>query len=320
MCIIAAKPAGVKMPDKKTIERMWYGNPDGAGIMYADKGKVRISKGFMKLSEFRAELAKLARTKDLTNMAVVMHFRITTHGGTRPENTHPFPITDDLARLRQLRCSAPLAVAHNGVIDIHVADKTISDTMQYIATQLAPLRRAVPEFYKSADLMTMIQNAIRSRMAFLTKDGEIYLTGDFIEDNGVYYSNTSYKEPRYSKHWTGAWDWGNDYPNYKTYKAGSSKGKSSKGKNSKAEPVVPDVREMPLMWLAWSDTEAYVKAPDGEIFEGLDFLIDEDKTVYMYESDSDACSKFPGATAYTRNGTFMQYDEDLASFETIMPF
>lgn len=94
MCIIAAKPAGVKMPSRDTIRTMWAGNPDGAGVMYAQDGKVRIDKGFMKLSDLEAHLDKLERSLDLTATGVVLHFRITTHGGTCPENCHPFPLTD----------------------------------------------------------------------------------------------------------------------------------------------------------------------------------------------------------------------------------
>ena len=52
MCVIAAKPAGIEMPDIETITEMWYMNPDGAGFMYADKGLVHIRKGFMELDDF----------------------------------------------------------------------------------------------------------------------------------------------------------------------------------------------------------------------------------------------------------------------------
>ena len=44
MCIIAAKPAGIALPNAETIETMWYANPDGAGFMYAHDGKVVIEK------------------------------------------------------------------------------------------------------------------------------------------------------------------------------------------------------------------------------------------------------------------------------------
>ena len=48
MCIIAAKPAGVAMPDNDTLRTMWNVNSDGAGFMYVEKGAVRIEEGFMK--------------------------------------------------------------------------------------------------------------------------------------------------------------------------------------------------------------------------------------------------------------------------------
>ena len=34
MCIIAAKPAGVKLPERDVFRTMWDGNSDGAGFMY----------------------------------------------------------------------------------------------------------------------------------------------------------------------------------------------------------------------------------------------------------------------------------------------
>ena len=74
MCIIAAKPAGTKMPDQETIRRMWYGNPDGAGIMYALDGKVRIEKGFMKLSDLEARLDEIRKTYDLSILMTTHDF------------------------------------------------------------------------------------------------------------------------------------------------------------------------------------------------------------------------------------------------------
>ena len=155
MCIIAAKPAGVKMPDDETISRMWYRNHDGAGIMYAKDGKVRIDKGFMKLEDLKAHLEKVRRTVDLDKTAVVMHFRITTHGGTCPENCHPFPITRSIKLLKSLHQAAPIGIAHNGIIPIQPR-KGISDTMEYIASQLAPLYDMNRQFVKDKYAMELV--------------------------------------------------------------------------------------------------------------------------------------------------------------------
>ena len=184
MCIIAAKPAGVNMPEDKILENMWNRNDDGAGFMYAVNGKVYIEKGFMKYKDLKTRLDQLGRKYNLRKLPMVMHFRITTHGGTKPENCHPFPISDSVGMLKKLKLTTSIGVAHNGIIPISPR-KDISDTMEYIASQLAPLSKAVPMFYKDKNLMQMTANAIDSKMAFLTGDGKIYTIGDFIADKGI---------------------------------------------------------------------------------------------------------------------------------------
>lgn len=306
MCIIAAKPAGKAMPTRDTIRTMWAGNPDGAGVMYALDGKVRIDKGFMKLSDLEAYLDKLEREVDLTATGVVLHFRITTHGGTRPENCHPFPLTDSLARLRMTHTSTTVGIAHNGIIPITPRDQTTSDTMEYIASQLAPLGRALPGFWKNQDAMTMIQNAIHSRMVFLTGDGELFMTGDFVEHDGVFYSNRSYEGygRRYAPCYAwGGWDtWADDKPR---------KGKS---KTALAPPT-----ERRLMWLTLADPDAYVTTEGGALLEGDDFLIDSNGHVYLYDLDTDACMITPGAQAFAGSGLPMRYADDCASLEYVYP-
>ena len=147
MCIIACKPEGVEMPSVHTISNMWHNNPDGAGIMYNYEGRVHIRKGLMDLDDFIKELGHIREKVDLKSAAVVMHFRIATHGGVKPENTHPFPVSDSIPALRKTKLTTRLGVAHNGIISITPREKDISDTMEYIASQLAPLSRALPKFY-----------------------------------------------------------------------------------------------------------------------------------------------------------------------------
>ncbi len=281
MCIIACKPIGLEMPDKDTIENMWYGNSDGAGIMYNHKGHVHIEKGFMKLDDFLAAVERIGKEVDLKQAGVVMHFRIATHGGTRPENTHPFPISDSLPMLKKLRLTTRIGVAHNGIINNVPRDKTISDTMEYIAAQLAPLYRAMPEFYKNADAMLLVKNGIQSKMAFLTDTGGIYTVGDFVEDKGILYSNHSYEgywaTPRYMK-WgyydsvSGKWEYKDYEPayskGYKDYRTGTDK---------------------PLTSTAW-DVDDY----------GLDDLIEEHRFVPITDVD--------GAYYVTSNGDMIEDD------------
>ena len=190
MCIIVAKPAGIQCPDLETLETCFNSNPDGAGLMFPDGDQVRIIKGFMAFDEFSSTLKALG---DVTNTGLVMHFRITTHGGTRPECCHPFPLTDDDTALRALDICAPVGVAHNGVIAGMDTDAKTSDTMAYIRDVLAPLQRMAGDLLASDDAMTVVESTIGSKLAFLEPDGAITTVGDFIEENGVFYSNSSFK-------------------------------------------------------------------------------------------------------------------------------
>ena len=290
MCIIAAKAKGVAMPDDQTIENMWYGNSDGAGFMYAENGKVYIRKGFMEYSQFRKALDELAATHDMTQLPLVMHFRITTHGGTRPANCHPFPITDSVGVLSKLETKCRVGVAHNGVIDI-TPRKGISDTMEYIASQLAPLSRAVPEFYKNKHLIEMIYNATGSRLAFLTRDGSIYTVGDFIEDGGMLYSNTSY---RYSRSWR-------DF-NYSWLKSDIS----SREYESCMDDIDGSYTYKTIMWV----TDGFLAGVDSDSMADEMFAVDPANNVYVYDYDKDALVLMPGASAWSCNGTTIRFEED----------
>ena len=280
MCIIAAKAKGVAMPDDQTIENMWYGNSDGAGFMYAENGKVYIRKA----------LDELAATHDMTQLPLVMHFRITTHGGTKPANCHPFPITDSVGVLSKLETKCRVGVAHNGVIDI-TPRKGISDTMEYIASQLAPLSRAVPEFYKNKHLIEMIYNATGSRLAFLTRDGSIYTVGDFIEDGGMLYSNTSY---RYSRSWR-------DF-NYSWLKSDIS----SREYESCMDDIDGSYTYKTIMWV----TDGFLAGVDSDSMADEMFAVDPANNVYVYDYDKDALVLMPGASAWSCNGTTIRFEED----------
>lgn len=288
MCVIAAKPAGVDMPIDQYIENMWTRNHDGAGIMYAVNDKVHIEKGFMKFEAFRERLDQLSDQYNLKDIPVVMHFRITTHGGTKPENCHPFPISDSVGVLSKLKQTAKIGVAHNGIIDI-TPRKGISDTMEYIISQLSPLSKAVPNFYENKHLMKMISNAIDSRMAFLTGKGDIYTIGSFVEEAGIMYSNTTYKNAGYlstykyahgSMYLSDNWETLDDEDNY-YYKN--------------------------VMWL--DDGQYVMSSFDANIRDGDLFAIDRNNNVYCYSNDYGAMVRAWRYTAYTSEGTPLRYDE-----------
>jgi len=288
MCIIAIKPAGIKMPATETIENMWYNNPDGGGFMYAIDGTVHIEKGFMTLKDFKKALKRLEKTINTTSTPIVLHFRITTHGGTSPGNCHPFPVAEKLPLLQMTKCKAPLAVAHNGIIDIKPSQKNISDTMEYIITQLAPLYQLKKGFYKQPAGKKLIYNFIKSKMVFLDGSGRIETIGDFITDDGVLYSNSSYKA-RVIYH---KWDIWDDYslqwydPEHGKY----------------------------MCWL--TEDDGYIISK-GTFLSADYYLTDEQGNLYQYDIEADVAIPIEG-TLYNHSGIPINgFKEDLAEFVEI---
>lgn len=283
MCIIASKPAGVEMPSDIYLNNMFNSNPDGAGLMYAWNGKVYIEKGFMNKEDFFKRLRKLSEEYNMTELPMVMHFRITTHGGTKPDNCHPFPISDSMGMLKKTKCKTDVGVAHNGIISVTPRNKEISDTMEYIAGQLAPLKRAVRYFYKSKDLMQMIHHAIDSKMVIMDESGNMYYIGDFWEEKGVKYSNTSYKYDAYCFR---------EFPY-----------------NADAWYEEDGMYELKyLMWLDGTKGE-YVKVKNGELYDGDDFAIDNKNNVYYFDMEAGMFVRIYHAEALKDNGTALRYDK-----------
>lgn len=192
MCVIAVKPKGVDMIDRDTMKDMWDYNSDGAGFMYLDnEGYVRIDKGYMKFEDFMKAVNATTEQLNAKDTPMIFHFRITTHGGTSPENTHPFPISTKEAHLKALDVKAHLAMVHNGVISSVDDEKTLSDTQVFIRDIVAPLSRFGDNFLK--DYEKLINYGIgSSKLAFLDSEGNITKFGKWQERDGVYYSNLNH--------------------------------------------------------------------------------------------------------------------------------
>jgi hypothetical protein len=289
MCIIAIKPAGISMPAETTIENMWYNNSDGAGLMYATGGNVHIEKGFMSLKAFKKALKQLEKNIDVVNTPVVLHFRITTHGETSAGNTHPFPVTEKLPLLQMTKYKAPLAIAHNGIIDIKPSKGDISDTMEYIISQLAPLHQLKKDFYRQDAGKKLIYNAIKSKMAFLDGAGRIETIGDFITgEDGLLYSNSSYKARTIYHKWD-IWD------NYSTRWYESKHGKY-------------------MTWL--TEEDGYI-ITEGSLVSAEYHLTDKDGKLYRYDLNADVAIPIDGTLFNHAGRTTNAFKEDCAEFVEI---
>lgn len=271
MCIIVSKAKGIKTPDGKTLLKCFENNPDGAGIMWSENGAVHIRKGFMNYAGFYGFVDELGNRLDLTDTALVMHFRITTHANTSPQNCHPFPLSRKISHLKRTEITTDIGVAHNGIIPIKCIPK-LSDTQTYVVKRLSAIKNIQPDFYTNDYVMQKIENDIQSKMCFLTANEEIYTIGKFVEDNGVLYSNHSYQ----------------DYSDISWYKYFGIYDR--------------DISVCPVFGMVMGN---------GDIAEsnGFEYFIDEEGKVYEYDYISDSLIYMNDMQAYTFNGTPYRFND-----------
>lgn len=195
MCIICVSPKRVRQPNVTTIRRMFRNNPDGAGYMVARDGKVTISKGFMDVDEYiEAIRAEHFTAKD----PVVYHFRISTQAGVNPEMTHPFPLSNRIEHMKVLDVECSCGVVHNGIIRLTTDrnNREYSDTALFIANYLSLIIRE-PGDLKDERVLTLIHRLAGSKLAIMDGDGYIATVGEYINQKGLLFSNTSFETDTY---------------------------------------------------------------------------------------------------------------------------
>jgi len=178
MCIACLSPEGVIIP-VEYLEESFRSNPDGAGFAYAENEQLHIEKGFMSFDEFYSAY------KPHEEKAAAVHFRITTHGNTDAENTHPFSVGKNLCMI------------HNGIINaVDRPDKTKSDTYWFNQKILVPVYKRDSRFIFKEHFKDLITEYIGySKLVFLNNKGHYTIVNENKGhwDEGVWYSNTSYK-------------------------------------------------------------------------------------------------------------------------------
>ena len=134
MCVIIAKTKTQKAPKIETLENCFINNPDGAGFMYTDNKKVIIDKGYMTKDDFLKRYKYLLKKyNNFENKSLIVHCRISTSGKIEKAFCHPYAITTDFLKMKQIRIKCNIALAHNGILtDYTPKDKNTNDTMQYI--------------------------------------------------------------------------------------------------------------------------------------------------------------------------------------------
>ena len=243
MCIAIYKPAGTDVPTKETLKICFENNPDGAGFMFASKGKVHIEKGLMTYSAFKKAIKKVKKIYEVEDnfksLPMVFHFRISTQGGVNKALCHPFALSNSYDTMKELSGDYDMAIAHNGIIDF-ASDYKITDhndTMEFIKEVAYPTINDKLTWYKKQSIIDMFEYLLSgNRVVVLGGDGHAELIGSWIEDGGLFYSNSSYKEVKF--HFSKL----SDYELYEWNKSfgvsTTKKSKKTKSKSKKKSTVV----------------------------------------------------------------------------------
>ena len=191
MCVAIYKPENVQTPSLDTLKKCWEANPDGAGFALltgGDKYAIEIHKGYMTWKQFKAAFEKY-RLADFAG-DMLLHFRIATHGGISPGNTHPFSLTKDVKLLKHTNVRTNYALIHNGILPIKPKGD-ISDTMEF-CRRMAPLYQNIPSAFNLIEGMTG-----NNKIAVMTRE-RVHLFGQWECVKGVYFSNL-------------LWDWQEEF-------------------------------------------------------------------------------------------------------------
>lgn len=197
MCVICVSRKGAEQPDLDILQTMFRNNPHGAGYMFARDGKVQIRKGFMKEAEF---LKAVKAEKFTEDDVVVYHCRISTGAGVKPEMCHPYPLTDKREDMLKLEDECKIGVAHNGVIHQPGCEPdNYTDTQNFIASYLSWIFDDEDAIHDKGNRQLISELTIGSRLAILDGNGNLMLTGKWIEFEGLIFSNESFL-PRWNLH------------------------------------------------------------------------------------------------------------------------
>ena len=177
-------------------------NQDGWGLMYHNDGKIITIKSPKEDADAIYEI-----TKKLDH-DVIVHLRMTTHGGNTMENTHPFEVVKDR-----------LYMMHNGIVSVPACpERKRSDTRIMVDEYLKPLITD-PAGIDNKGIQNFIQSLIgtsSNRLVFLDDTGKTtYFNKNLgLEWKGLWCSNTyawtlhtegkSTGFGNYDRYWTGS--------------------------------------------------------------------------------------------------------------------
>lgn len=175
MCIICIKKKGIKFPSVEIVETMCSTNPHGFSMVVSDGRKAKVVKTLNR-NGFIKSYKKMLKQYDYQTSAMFIHARIKTHGSERIENCHGWRENG-------------LIFAHNGILSIkNREDMTDSET--FFRDIFSPAYKVGGWKLGEKTIDAIIGT---SKFVFMDDRGNIHHYGQYIEDDGVLYSNSTYK-------------------------------------------------------------------------------------------------------------------------------
>ena len=163
MCVIIVKPRGIQMPSESILRAAYNVNSDGCGFV--------SENDYFKTLNYSQFITRLRKCN--TDENVIIHFRLATHGSVKVSNCHPF-------------INKGLFFAHNGILDI----KPTGDTTDSETALRKYIRPACDRHGFGTPLFNEICREIAGYSKFaMMQNGEICLTGNYADIDGVLYSN-----------------------------------------------------------------------------------------------------------------------------------
>lgn len=231
MCLLVFMPEG-KTASKEALENAAYYNDDGFGWAIRTPDKILVGKNM----DFSKAYDEFMDARSSFNGDALFHLRITTQGGTNLDNCHPFYVGKDQMSI----------VAHNGMLPVQ-DDKTGRSDTRIFAETLLPRRGGIAYLNGDKSLPELEKWAAGSKLVFLTVNPASKWRYVIVnmddghwgkDDNeGVWFSNSSYKYAKSAYSMYGGWDggfsrgWGGhfrDYGDYSVYSLNGKEGTVSK--------------------------------------------------------------------------------------------
>lgn len=197
MCIAILKTKDGNITDE-ALRTSFEHNKDGAGIAYTVNEKLIIEKGIFNIDEF---ITKVRNAEKIADNNILIHCRIGTSGLKDANNTHPFLIHEDSCLI------------HNGILDIDVPKgSTKNDTQLFIEQYLKCF--STSDLLNHIGLIKLIEKVIDSNK-FVIMDNKgnyrIFNEKEGHWNNGVWYSNESYKTFKFVNTTNYMYGWGYKY-------------------------------------------------------------------------------------------------------------